>query len=160
MARLVLLVLLASLPGFGQCVSISEASHHLGKKACVAGKVLKVTRAEHDVYLLHFCEDEKACPFVVRVFPIDFDYVGDVRQLAGKEIEITGKIKEWNRHSEIILKDADQLNRDAIKLPPTPKVYDAERRGNTSPGQLSGTRTTKRSHKPPTSDSPGDPDSE
>jgi hypothetical protein len=160
MVRLLFLLLLASVPGFSQCVSISDAAQHVGKKTCIAGKVLKVTRAEHDVYLLHFCEEEKSCPFVVRVFPIDFDYVGDVRQLAGKEIEISGKVKSWDHRTEIILKDADQLNGDAIKLPPTPKVYDAERRGNTSPGRLSGTRTTKRSHNPPASDSPGDPDSE
>jgi hypothetical protein len=141
-----LFLLLTSLPGWSQCVSISDAAQHVGKKTCVAGKVIKVTKAEHDVVLLHFCEEEQSCPFVVRVFPIDFDYVGDVRQLGGKEIEITGKVREWNHRTEIVLKDADQLNRDAIKLPATPKAYDAERRGNTSPGQFSGSRTTKRSH--------------
>jgi hypothetical protein len=146
MLRLLALVLLASLPALGQCVSIASAAKHLGKKTCVAGKVLKVRQMENGAYQLMFCTQSDACPFVVRVFPIDFDYVGDVRRLEGKEIEVTGKIREWNHQAEIVLKDSDQLDKDAIKLLPIPKAYDADRRGNTSPGTFSGTKTTKRSH--------------
>jgi hypothetical protein len=151
MARFLLLMLFFSAPAFSQCISISDAPQHVGKKTCVAAKVLKVSENENGAYIFEFCSNAKSCPFVVRVFPVDFDYVGDVRQLAGKEIKITGKIQKWNHVAEIILRDSDQLTGDLVKLPPIPKAYDVESRGHTSPGQFKGNKTTKRSmKKPPT----------
>lgn len=64
-------------------------------------------------------------------------------------MEINGKIKQWNGKTEIILRDLDQLRGSSAKLPSIPKAYDVERRGNYSPGQFKGNRTTKRSHKRP-----------
>ena len=151
MARFLLAILLLSVPAFSQCVSISDAPQHVGKKTCVVAKVLKVTENENGAFLLDFCPAQKACPFVVRVFPVDFDYVGDVRQLAGKEIKITGKIQKWNHVAEIILRDSDQLKGDLIKLPPIPKTYDVESRGHVNPGTFKGAKTTKRSMKKPPS---------
>lgn len=151
MARFLLLALLFCVPAFSQCISISDAAQHVGKKTCVAAKVLTVTENENGAFLLNFCPDAQPCPFVVRVFPADFDYVGDVRQLADKEIEITGKIQKWNHVAEIILRDSDQLNREFAKLPPIPKAYDVESRGHVSPGQFKGNKTTKRSEKKPPS---------
>lgn len=147
MARLLLILFFLSVPAFSQCISISDAQQHIGKKTCVAAKVIKVTENENGTFVLNFCNEGTTCPFVVRVFPVDFDYVGDVRQLEGKEIEITGKVRKSNDQVEIVLRDADQLKGEPIKLPPIPKVYDAERRGNTSPGQFKGAKTTKRSRK-------------
>ena len=147
MARFLLLVLLLSAPAFSQCISITDAPQHIGKKTCVAAKVLKVTENENGAFLLKFCPDAQPCPFVVRVFPADFDYVGDVRQLTGKEITITGKIQKWNHIAEIILRDSDQLNREFAKLPPIPKTFDVENRGHVSPGEFKGNKTTKRSEK-------------
>ena len=80
-------------------------------------------------------------------------YVGDVRQLAGKEIEITGKIQKWNHQAEIILRDSDQLNGPLAKLPPIPKAYDVENQGHTNPGTFKGEKTTKRSEKKPSTGS-------
>ena len=149
MARFLLLVLCFSAPAFSQCISISDAAQHVGKKTCVTAKVLKVTENENGAFLLTFCPDSQPCPFVVRVFPADLAYVGDVRQLSGKEIEITGKIQKWNRLAEIILRDSDQLNREFAKLPPFPKAYDVENRGHVNPGEFKGEKTTKRSEKRP-----------
>jgi len=149
MARLLIVIFLSSLPAWGQCVSISDARQHMGKKTCIVAKVLKVTESENGAFLLHFCAEDAACPFVVRAFPVDLDYVGDVRQLEGKEIEITGKIQTWNHQAEILLRDADQLKNGLLRLPPIPKAYSAESRGNASPGKFSGNKTTKRSHAHP-----------
>lgn len=151
MARFVLLLVFFTVPAFSQCVSISDAPQHVGKKTCVAAKVLKVTENENGAFLLSFCPDSQPCPFVVRVFPVDFEYVGDVRQLSGKEIEITGKIQKWNHVAEIILRDSDQLNKQFAKLPPIPKTYDVENRGHVSPGTFKREKTTKRSMKKPSS---------
>ncbi|HUN89407.1 MAG TPA: hypothetical protein VMU28_11480 [Terriglobales bacterium] len=126
MVRIPLAALLLSVSAFSQCIPISEAPQHVGQKACVAGKVLTVKRGEHESLNLNFCLQNAPCPFIVRIFPEDLDYVGDVRQLIGKEIEITGKIKACNGHTEMALKDADQLRGDSAKLLAS-KDYDAQR---------------------------------
>ena len=149
MARFLILALLLPLPVISQCIPPSEAAQHIGNKVCIAAKVLKVSESESGAFQLDFCATVP-CPLVVRVYPIDFDYVGDVRQLAGKQIKITGKIREKNGQAEMVLKDADQLQGDTAKLAPIPKTYDVERRGNFSAGQFKGNRTSKRSHKRPT----------
>ena len=115
MARILVAALLFSTSLFSQCVPISQASQHVGQKTCVTGKVLTVTRGEHESLNLNFCLQNAPCPFLVRVFPEDVDYVGDVRQLIGKEIEITGKIKDANGRTEMALKDADQLRGESAK---------------------------------------------
>lgn len=150
MARFLLIVLFFSLPALSQCIPISDAAQHIGKKTCVAGKVMKVIKSDHGAYLLDFCGGTTACPFTVRAFPIDFPYVGDVRQLAGKEIEITGKIKQWNHQAEIVLKDADQVHGASGKPMEAPKDYDAERQ---SLKRYSGNNTGKRAHKRERNDS-------
>jgi DNA/RNA endonuclease YhcR with UshA esterase domain len=61
--------------------------------------------------------------------------VGDVRQLAGKEIEISGEIKAYDGRPEIILREARQLHGALRKLPPLPKDYDVERRSRYSAGK-------------------------
>ena len=143
MARILAAALLFSLPAFSQCIPISDAAKHVGQKTCVSGKVQTVTRGEHESLNLNFCLQNAPCPFLVRVFPEDGDYVGDVRQLIGKEIEITGKIKEANGQPEMVLKDADQLHGESAKLLSTPKQYDAQRQ---SLKQFSGKERSQRGH--------------
>ena len=142
MARILAAALLFALSAFSQCIPISEARQHVGEKACIAGKILTVTRGEHDARNLNFCLQNAPCPFVVRVFPVDFDYVGDVQQLIGKEIEITGKIKQSNGQPEMVLKDADQLRGESAKLL-TPKQYDVDQK---SLKRLSGKERSQRRH--------------
>jgi len=143
MARIVLAALVFSSFAFSQCISISEAAQHVGQKTCVSGKVQTVTRGEHESLNLNFCLRNAPCPFLVRVFPEDLDYVGDVHQLIGKEIEITGKIKESNGRTEMALKDADQLRGASAKLLATPKQFDAQHQ---SLKQFSGKERSQRRH--------------
>jgi hypothetical protein len=159
MARFLFLALLFTLPASSQCISISDAPQHVGKKACVVGKVLSVSESENGTFLLNFCATD-ACPFVVRVLPQDYEYVGDVSALAGREVEINGKIKQWNGRTEIILRDIAQLKGESAKLPSVPKAYDVERHGSYSPGQFKGSRSTKRSHKRPAKGSDEEIDTE
>lgn len=83
---------------------------------------------------------------MVRIFSEDLDYVGDVHQLIGKEIEITGKIKDANGRTEMALKDADQLRGESAKLLATPKQYDAQHQ---SLRQFSGKDRNQRRHYKP-----------
>ncbi len=156
MARFLLMLFFFSIPASSECLSISDAPHHVGQKTCVAGKVLTVTESENGTFTLDFCPDKRLCPFIVRVLPQDYEYVGNVTQLVGREIEIHGKIKEWNGRTGIILRDLDQLTGESAKIPSLPKAYDVEHHGNYSPGQFKGNKSTKRSHKRP----PKGPDEE
>src|SRR5512146_3431987 len=115
------------------CISIEEAAKKIGETACVTGKVLKVGQSNGGTYFLDFCEDYRKCPFTVVVFAKDVANVGNVKLLAGKTIEITGKIEEYRGRAEIILRDKRQLKGEQARLAPVPKTYDASRHGSYSP---------------------------
>lgn len=143
MARLVLnlyaLVLIAGLAPIAlasDCLSIAEASRHVGEVKCVQGKVVRVQVGTKGVHYLHFCEDQAACPFYVVVFPYDLKDVGDVRRFEGREIQISGKVKLYDGRPEIILSRISQVTNGAAMIPPLPKNYDVENRGHYSAGRL------------------------
>ena len=118
-----------------KCIPYTEAPSHVGESVCVSGKVLKVAEGKKGAWFLNLCEDYKTCPFNVVVFARDLRNVGDIRRLAGKDIELYGKIKLYGGRPEIILKDGRQLHGEAAKLPPMPKEYDASRHGSYSAGR-------------------------
>jgi hypothetical protein len=68
------------------------------------------------------------------VFPHDLKKIGDVRQLAGRVVEISGEIKEYDDRAEIVLESSKQLNSRLMRLSPLPKSFDVEERGHFSPG--------------------------
>jgi hypothetical protein len=146
-AALISITLLTSLSR-SECLSIEQTKNKTGARACVSAKVLKVV-AGRGAHFFDFCEDYTKCPFTVVVFDRDLRDVGDVRQLEGKTIEIHGNIVQYEGRSEIILRDAAQLKGDSPRLPPVPKSYDAERRGNYSAtARSAGTTSTKKAKKP------------
>jgi hypothetical protein len=132
-------VFMGLLPTFclAECLSFTEAHKHLGTSRCVTGKVLKITNSDQGTTFLNFCEDYRVCPFQVVVFRGDLPHVGDVRQLVGKNIEIHGKIDDYDGHTEIVLKRVRQLQGDAAKIPPLPKGFDVEKKGRYNAGRLS-----------------------
>ncbi len=126
------------------CISIQEASHHVGEVKCVTGKVLRVKAGRKGVHYVDFCQEQMACPFSVVVFPSDLKDVGDVRRLEGHLIEIHGQVKLYGGRAEIILSRVGQLNGGSTMIPPLPKDYDVEKRGQYSPGRM---RPSKRPRK-------------
>ena len=88
---------------FAECIPFTEAPNHLGESRCVKGKVVNIGESKGGSLYLNFCEDYRQCPFTVVAFARDLRDVGDVRTLAGKEIEIHGKIKEYQGRAEIIV---------------------------------------------------------
>ena len=114
---------------------MQHASQHIGDSMCVAGRVFQVKTGRSGITFLNFCSEYRTCPFTVVVFPRDLRHVGDVRQLAGKEIEISGQIKAYDGRPEIILREARQLHGALRKLPPLPKDYDVERRSRYRAGK-------------------------
>jgi hypothetical protein len=107
----------------------------------VTGKVIRVETGSGGVHYLDFCEDYRLCPFSVVIFSHDMKDVGDVRELAGKVIEIRGEIKEYDDRAEIILESSKQLGGAAARLPPMPKGFDVEQRGHFSAGTFRAKRS-------------------
>jgi len=126
------------------CLAIGDAVNHIGETRCVTGKVFKVEEGNAGVHYLDFCEKHETCPFTVVIFPSDLRYVGDVRQLAGKIVEIHGPVKMYDSRAEIILSDRRQLKGEAAQIPPLPKTYDVEKKGRYSAGKFSLPKPAKR----------------
>ncbi|MGA7293908.1 MAG: hypothetical protein WBW85_15340 [Terriglobales bacterium] len=148
-----------SMPG---CVAFAEASKHMGTTQCITGTVVRVERTSKGVTFLNFCQDSKACPFTVVVFPADLKKMGDVRQLEGQQIEIKGTIQDYDGHAEIILRRSQQLGESAFRLfPPVPMDYDVERAGHSGAGgsthAKSAKKTTTRQNEPMSIEDPGEP---
>ena len=134
MRALALLLLAANCAA--ACLPISEAPNKLGSTLCITGKVLSVERSPTGaVWFLNFCEDHRDCPFSAVVFTKDLRDVGDVRQLAGRTIEVHGKVKLYKGVPEIIIRDARQLKGEAAKLPHLPKEFDVQKKGRFSASQ-------------------------
>ena len=133
---LVLVVIGVADIAYPACLSIDQAPKHIGDTGCVSGQVLQVNEGPSGTTFINFCPKYDACPFTVVVFPRDLRHVGDVRELAGKTIEIHGPIREYDGRAEIILKDTRQLRGSAARLPPVPKEYDVERRGRYRAGKF------------------------
>ena len=141
------LFLLAAAPALfahSDCISIQEASHHVGEVQCVTGKVLRVKAGSKGVHFVDFCTDQMACPFTVVVFPSDLRDVGDVRRLEGQLIEIHGQVKLYNGRAEIILNRVSQLTAGSTLIPPLPKNYDVEKRGHYSAGKMHPSKKPKK----------------
>lgn len=135
--RSLLLILLAGATASAACLPISEAARRVGHEVCVFGQVVQVKQSRSGTHFLNFCADYRDCPFTVVVFPRDLRQVGDVRQLAGKTIEIHGKVQLYDGRAEIVLRHSRQLRGEAARIPPVPKNYDVTRHGNYSAGRYS-----------------------
>ena len=142
-------VLLLAAMSAAECIPIQRAAQHIGDSECVAGRVFQVSEGPSGTTFLNFCADYRTCPFTVVVFARDLRHVGDVRQLAGKEIQIQGKIQAYDGRPEIVLREARQLRGPLRKLPPLPKDYDVQRRGRYSAGKWQHPSSPRRSAQRP-----------
>ena len=141
-ALLTAAVLLTSL-AWSDCLAPAEAGKHIGEIKCITGKVIRVKQGARGVHFLDFCDDFRLCPFTVVVFPSDLKSIGDVRQLAGRTIEIHGQVKEYDGRAEIVLEEYRQLSGSGARIPPLPKNYDVEKRGRFSAGTFSHPKAGK-----------------
>jgi len=140
--RVLITVLFPSL-SLAACIPFDQARNHLDETQCVTGKVIRVQEGDQGVRYLDFCEDYRLCRFTVVIFQHDLAKIGDVRQLAGKVVEIRGEIKDYDDRAEIVLENSNQLNRGLLRLSPLPKSFDAEQRGHFSPGTSRRPRSSR-----------------
>ena len=111
-------VLLASCTALAECVRIEEAAKHVGKEACVAGRVVKVNQSNRGNWYLDFCANYRECPFSVYIAEKDAKKLGDLKALEGQDVTIYGKVKEYNGRPEIVLRDKRQLDGEKSKYVP------------------------------------------
>ena len=133
-------ILTATLPfpqlSLAACIPFDQAQEHIRETQCITGRVIRVEAGAGGVHYLDFCEDYRLCSFSVVIFSYDLKNVGDVRQLAGKNIQIRGELKSYDDRAEIILESARQLDGTATRLAPLPKNFDVEQRGHFSAGKF------------------------
>lgn len=137
--------LLFHAPANAACIPFGEAAQHIGKTACITGKVLGISHGPDGAQYVDFCSEHASCGFSAVVYADDLRDVGDIRTLPGKTIELHGTIHEHEGQSQIVLSDARQLKGASPKLPPVPKTYDVEERGHARAGS---SRPAKKPKKP------------
>jgi len=83
----------------------------------------------HGKHYLDFCEDYRLCSFSVVIFSHDLKNIADLRQLAGKVVEIRGAVKAYADRAEIVLESRKQRSGEITGFPLLPKNFDVESEG-------------------------------
>ena len=108
-----------------ECIAIEQAQKKVGQLACVKAKVVRVNESQSGNTYLDFCENYRQCPFSVVVFHRDAKHLGDLKALAGKDVEIFGPVQEYAGRAEIVLRDKRQFDGEKSKyIPPQPQRHD------------------------------------
>ena len=150
-AQILVILFFSTFAAAATCIPFDQAQKHMGETQCVTGEVVRVEAGSGGVHYLDFCDDYRLCSFSVVVFSHDLKNVGDIRQLAGKMIEIRGEVKEYDDRAEIILESNKQLGGEMVRLPPLSKNFDVEQREHFSAGQFRaphGRSTRKKKGRP------------
>ncbi len=96
----------------GACIDFREAAKHTGENACVKGRILKVYTSRSGNVFFDFCDDYRACPFASLVFNQDRGKFRDLDSLAGRVVEIRGRVSVYQGKSEIVIHEASQIKAD------------------------------------------------
>jgi DNA/RNA endonuclease YhcR with UshA esterase domain len=108
---LALLLTLTAKPALAEAViPPKEAPQHIGQVATVEGVVAEIHRAQSGKAI--FIDIGGRYPnntFVAVIFKDDISKFSSVDSLAGKTIDVTGQIKEYQGRPEIILNDPSQI---------------------------------------------------
>jgi DNA/RNA endonuclease YhcR with UshA esterase domain len=96
------------------CVSIEKAKDFIGQDVCVVGQVHRIGFSDSGTAFITFCEDYKNCPFTAVVFARDMDKAGNLQMFEGRELEVTGRVKDFHGTAEIVVKKRSQFSGEAI----------------------------------------------
>lgn len=92
-----------------ECVDFHGAGTHAGETGCVSGRVVRVFASRGGNTFLDFCEDYHDCPFTSVIFSSDKTKFGDIGSLAGRQIEIRGRITVYQGKPEIVIREPEQI---------------------------------------------------
>jgi hypothetical protein len=86
----------------------TEAPNHIGERAKVKGKVIRVFTSKSGVTFFDFCQNFDSCPFSAVIFASDLDKFSDLTQYE-RAVSISGVIKAYQGKAEIILNSPEQI---------------------------------------------------
>jgi len=89
-------------------IAAAEAEKHYEETVIVTGKVAQVSIRPKLVYL-NLDQKYPQTPMYCVIFARATNQFGDLKKLEGKEVEITGKVEEYQNKAQIILNDTNQL---------------------------------------------------
>ncbi|MGH7994822.1 MAG: nucleotide-binding protein [Opitutaceae bacterium] len=92
--------------------SAKEAKDHVGEFASVRGVVERAHVSHSGMEFLDFDGAYPNAPFTAVVFAADASAVGDLSDLEGKRVTVTGKIAEYKGKPEIVVRRRDELKTD------------------------------------------------
>ena len=98
-------------------ISASEAEKHYDETVIVTGKVAQVSIRPKLVYV-NLDKRYPESPMSCVVFARATNQFGDLKKLEGKQIEVKGKIEEYQAKPQIILNSSNQLK--VIEKPAEP----------------------------------------
>ena len=90
-------------------ISAAEATKHYQETLIVTGKVAQVSIRPKLVYL-NLDKKFPETPMYCVIFARATNQFGDLKKLEGKDVEIKGRIEEYQSKPQIILNDTNQLN--------------------------------------------------
>jgi DNA/RNA endonuclease YhcR with UshA esterase domain len=89
-------------------ISALEATNFFNKTMTVTGKVARVSVRPKIIYL-DIDEAYPKSPFNGIIFPSATNQFPNIKELKGKDVELTGKIAEYQGKPQIILNKSNQL---------------------------------------------------
>jgi DNA/RNA endonuclease YhcR with UshA esterase domain len=90
-------------------ISTLEATNYYDKTMTVTGKVVRVTVTAKNTYI-DLDKPYPKSPFSLIIFQSATNQFPDVKALKNKDVEVTGKIKEYHDKPEIILEKSNQVH--------------------------------------------------
>lgn len=99
-------------------ISALEATNYFNKTMIVTGKVARVSVRPKIVYV-DIDQAYPNSPFNGIIFPSSTNQFPGLKELKGKDVELTGKIAEYQGKPQIILSKSNQLHVVEQKAPET-----------------------------------------
>jgi DNA/RNA endonuclease YhcR with UshA esterase domain len=108
---LALLLTFAAAPALAETITAAEAKNHIDKDATIEGVISEVHHAASGrAIFIEIGGRYPSNPFSAVIFKDNFSKFPNVDSLAGKTVDITGKIQDYRGRAEIILNDPAQLS--------------------------------------------------
>jgi DNA/RNA endonuclease YhcR with UshA esterase domain len=105
-----LFFVLLAVPALAETIPAAEAKSHIDKDVTVEGVVSDVHHAASGkVIFIEIGGRYPGNPVSAVIFKDHFSKFPTVDSLAGKTVDITGRIKEYRGRTEIVLDDPEQL---------------------------------------------------
>jgi DNA/RNA endonuclease YhcR with UshA esterase domain len=107
---LALLLTLIAAPALAETITAAEAKNHIDKDVTVEGVVSEVHHAASGrAIFIEIGGRYPSNPFSAVIFKDHFNKFPTSDSLAGKTVDVTGRIKDYRGRAEIILDDPEQL---------------------------------------------------